>query len=190
MKSLNFGNVTIDRIQDYYGALLPLRDFYPSFDQAILDANRDWLEPHFLPPKGAPKEDMLHLSLHTFIVRSGKNVILVDTCVGNHKKRSTVPDWIDYSSPYIEKLAAAGVTPEQVTHVMCTHLHFDHVGWNTKLENGKWVPTFPNAKYVFSKTDRDFFDPSRMVAPRSGNHATTVQGAPCYSLPFHPTCRC
>ncbi|MCC5747458.1 hypothetical protein, partial [Klebsiella pneumoniae] len=88
MKTLNFGNVTIDRVQDWYGALLPLKMFYPTFDQAILESQRSWLEPHFLPPKGAPKEDMLHLSLHSFVVRSGKNVILVDTCLGNDKKRT------------------------------------------------------------------------------------------------------
>ena len=69
MKQLNFGNVTIDRVQDWYGALLPLNVFYPTFDQAILDSQRDWLEPHFLPSKGSPNEEMLHLSLHTFIVR-------------------------------------------------------------------------------------------------------------------------
>ena len=153
MKQLNFGNVTIDRVQDWYGALLPLKDFYPTFDKAILESQRSWLEPHFLPLKGSPNEEMLHLSLHTFVVRSGKNLILVDTCVGNHKKRSAVPDWVDYSSDYIGKLAAVGVKPEDVTHVMCTHLHFDHVGWNTKLENGKWVPTFPNARYVFDRTE-------------------------------------
>ncbi len=86
-------------------------------------------------------------------MRSGKHVILVDTCVGNHKKRSTVPAFVDYSSDYLSKLAIAGVTPEQVTHVMCTHLHLDHVGWNTRLENGQWVPTFPHARYVFDRTE-------------------------------------
>lgn len=153
MKTLNFGNVTVDRIQDYYGPLLPLKDFYPSFDQSILDANREWLEPHFLPVKGAPNEDMLHLSLHTFIVRSGKNTILIDTCVGNHKTRTAVPAWVGWESDYLDKLARAGVKPEQVTHVMCTHMHFDHVGWNTRLDNGRWVPTFPNARYVFDKME-------------------------------------
>lgn len=153
MKTLNFGNVTIDRVQDWYGPLLELTMFYPTFDQAILDSNRSWLEPHFLPPKGAPREGMLHLSLHTYIVRTGNRVILVDTCVGNDKQRSAVPDWIGYKSDYIDKLMRAGVKPEDVTHVMCTHLHFDHVGWNTKLENGRWVPTFPNARYIFDKTE-------------------------------------
>lgn len=153
MKTLNFGNVTIDRVQDWYGPLLELKMFYPTFDEKILDAERDWLEPHFLPSKGAPRGEMLHLSLHTFIVRTGSRVILVDTCVGNDKTRTVVPDWVNYKSDYLDKLKAAGVKPEEVTHVMCTHLHFDHVGWNTKLENGRWVPTFPNARYIFDKTE-------------------------------------
>ncbi len=153
MKTLNFGNVTIDRIQDWYGALLELTTFYPTYNQAEMDANRDWLEPHFLPVKGSLREEMLHLSLHTFIVRTGSRVILIDTCVGNDKKRTVIPDWIGRNSDYIEKLAAAGVSPQDVTHVMCTHLHHDHVGWNTKLENGRWVPTFPNARYIFDKVE-------------------------------------
>jgi glyoxylase-like metal-dependent hydrolase (beta-lactamase superfamily II) len=153
MNRLNFGNVTIDRVQDWYGPLIALNQFYPTFDQSILDANRDWLEPHFLPVKGSPNEEMLHLSLHTFIVRAGKNLILIDTCVGNDKKRTVVEPWIGWKSDYLDKLARAGVKPEDVTHVMCTHMHFDHVGWHTKLENGRWVPTFPNARYVFDKTE-------------------------------------
>ena len=63
--------------------------------------------------------------------------------------------------PYMENFAKAGLKVEDIDYVLCTHLHVDHVGWNTRLDNCRWVPTFPNAKYVFSKTDRDYFDPTR-----------------------------
>ena len=91
----------------------------------------------------------LIMSFHSLIVRTKRNIILVDTCVGNHKDRPALPEWHQRTDgDYITNLAAAGLTPEHITHVLCTHLHADHVGWNTKLLNGRWVPTFPNAKYV------------------------------------------
>jgi glyoxylase-like metal-dependent hydrolase (beta-lactamase superfamily II) len=153
VKALNFGNVTIDRVQDWYGALLPFADFYPAFNQEVLDSQRGWLEPNFLSARGSPREEWLHISLHSYVVRSGKNLILVDTCVGNDKHRTLIPDWVGHRTDYLGKLVAAGVKPEEVTHVMCTHLHLDHVGWNTKLQDGQWVPTFPNARYVFDRTE-------------------------------------
>jgi glyoxylase-like metal-dependent hydrolase (beta-lactamase superfamily II) len=108
----------------------------------------------------------LKLSVHSWLIQIGGRTILIDTCVGNHKSRSARPKWHLLDTPYLQRLAAAGVRPEQVDMVMCTHLHVDHVGWNTRLENGRWVPTFPNARYVFSKTDYDHFlrvdrDPER-----------------------------
>jgi glyoxylase-like metal-dependent hydrolase (beta-lactamase superfamily II) len=87
----------------------------------------------------------------------GGKRILIDTCVGNHKSRPHRPKWHLMETPYLARLKAAGVEPDQVDMVMCTHLHVDHVGWNTRLENGKWVPTFKNAKYVFSRTDYDHY---------------------------------
>ena len=83
--------------------------------------------------------------------------ILIDTCVGNHKSRKARPKWDMMNTPYLDRLKAAGVTPDQIDMVMCTHLHVDHVGWNTRLDNGRWVPTFKNAKYVWSQEDFDFY---------------------------------
>ena len=88
-------------------------------------------------------------------MRTGKHTVLVDACSGNHKPRPGMPRFDMLNSKYLDRLREAGVQPEEIDFVMCTHLHVDHVGWNTQRENGKWVPTFPNAKYVMSRTDHD-----------------------------------
>jgi len=90
-------------------------------------------------------------SFHTFIVKTGKHTILIDSCLGNDKERPTRPQFHRMRTPYLADLARVGVRPEDVDYVMCTHLHWDHVGWNTRLENGRWVPTFPNARYVMAR---------------------------------------
>jgi glyoxylase-like metal-dependent hydrolase (beta-lactamase superfamily II) len=138
---------------DWTGPLIDVAEFFPTGNWAEIEAQRDWMEPHFLPPKGQGEEGFLDLSLHSYIIKVGGLTILIDTCMGNDKKRSTIPAWVDYNSNYIEKMAGMGVNPEDVDFVMCTHLHVDHVGWNTKLEDGKWVPTFPNARYIFHKKE-------------------------------------
>jgi glyoxylase-like metal-dependent hydrolase (beta-lactamase superfamily II) len=84
--------------------------------------------------------------------------ILVDTCCGNDKERPGSPEFDHLKTDYIATLAAAGVQPEQVDFVMCTHLHWDHVGWNTSLAGGKWVPTFPNARYIIARKEFEYWD--------------------------------
>jgi glyoxylase-like metal-dependent hydrolase (beta-lactamase superfamily II) len=88
------------------------------------------------------------LSLHAFVVRTPHHTVLVDTCVGNDKERA-YPEWNRLHTDFLGRLRAAGVAPESVDYVFCTHFHGDHVGWNTRLADGRWVPTFPNARYLF-----------------------------------------
>ena len=95
----------------------------------------------------------LFLSFHAYLVRIKNKTILVDMCLGNDKTRIERPIWHQRNGPFIENLKNAGVEPTDVDYVMCTHLHADHVGWNTKLLNGEWVPTFPNAEYIFSEKE-------------------------------------
>ena len=112
----------------------------------------DWLKPHFADEKGK-----LKALVQSFLVKSkGKN-ILIDTCNGNNKERPSVPEWGNLNTNYLARLSAAGVDPESINFVACTHLHFDHVGWNTQLKNGQWVPTFPNAAYLFSQAEYDYW---------------------------------
>ncbi len=111
-----------------------------------------WLKPHYVGERGN-----LKALVQSFVVKSEGKCILVDTCNGNHKNRPGLPAWGNLSTNFLEKFAEAGIALEDIDFVVCTHLHFDHVGWNTKLENGKWVPTFMNAKYLFSKEEYQYW---------------------------------
>ena len=161
MKTLQIGNVTIDRVQEWVGPLFEVANFFPSGDWASIEGQRDWLEPHFLLPKDRVVEGFLNASLHTFVVRTPHHNILIDTCMGNHKERTISEDWSMMDTDYLAKIAALGLAPEDIDFVMCTHLHVDHVGWNTQLVDGRWVPTFPNARYVFQKTEYDHWQQNR-----------------------------
>ena len=107
-----------------------------------------WLIPHF-----ATEEGRLKMSIHSLVLEDGKRRIVVDTGLGNDKQGRNVPTWNDRKGPFLETLTAAGFAPDSIDTVLCTHLHVDHVGWNTKLAGGKWVPTFANARYLFGKTE-------------------------------------
>jgi len=125
----------------------------PDVDRTVIAANRSWLDPHLYDFAA----DTLVLSFHTYIVRTTRHTILVDTCIGNDKDRPWSDIWHMRRGPYLDQLAAMGVAPEDVDYVMCTHLHADHVGWNTRLLDGRWVPTFPNARYIFSRRDYEHY---------------------------------
>jgi glyoxylase-like metal-dependent hydrolase (beta-lactamase superfamily II) len=110
-----------------------------------------WLVPNFATPDG-----ILLMSIHALVVESQGRKILVDTCLGNDKKRA-IPDWSMRSGPFLKQLADAGHPRESIDTVVCTHLHVDHVGWNTMLVSGKWVPTFPQARYLIGRTEWDYW---------------------------------
>ena len=101
----------------------------------------------------------LIMSFHSLIVRTPQGVLLVDSCVGNHKERPIIPEWHQQTFPYLQRLKAAGLTPDDIDIVCCTHLHGDHIGWNTQLEDGRWVPTFKNARYLLAADEvKDIYD--------------------------------
>ena len=107
----------------------------------------DWLRPHFIDDKG-----LLTLSIHALVIESRDQRLLVDTCVGNDKTR-TLPDWHQRQGPFLQDLASLGFPRETINTVMCTHLHVDHVGWNTMWVESRWIPTFPNANYLFAREE-------------------------------------
>ena len=145
MESWKVGDVEITRVVDVV-LPLPATALIPqAVPEALVDLH-DWLCPHFLDPSG-----VMQLSIHTFAVRSGDARIVVDTCVGAGKPRPMLPD--DLRSTFLEDLRSIGFAPERVDRVLCTHLHFDHVGWNTVKEGGRWVPTFSNARYLVGETE-------------------------------------
>lgn len=106
-----------------------------------------WLRPHF-----AHADGRLFASLHCFVIESEGRRIVVDTCVGNDKNRP-VAQWNQLHKPFLDDFVQAGFPPDSIDTVLCTHLHVDHVGWNTRLVDGRWVPTFPNARYLFGRVE-------------------------------------
>jgi glyoxylase-like metal-dependent hydrolase (beta-lactamase superfamily II) len=107
-----------------------------------------WLQPHFSDERGR-----LKMSIHALVVETPERRILVDTCLGNDKENRRIPGWNNLQGPFLADLAGAGYARESIDTVLCTHLHVDHVGWNTMLEAGRWVPTFPKARYLFGRTE-------------------------------------
>ena len=107
--------------------------------------NISWLQPHFADPEGR-----LKMAVQSFLVKTPTQRIMVDTGLGNDKQGRAVPAWNGLHTPFLDDIAARGFSAEAIDFVICTHLHVDHVGWNTRLAEGRWVPTFPNARYVWS----------------------------------------
>jgi glyoxylase-like metal-dependent hydrolase (beta-lactamase superfamily II) len=143
------GDITIQRIVESDCPHFNGFEFFPSLSRELFAEHAHWLVPKYFSAEG-----MLNLCIQSYLVRTRHHTILVDTCVGNHKPRKARAFWDQMNSDLYQKnLAAAGVAVEDIDYVMCTHLHTDHVGWNTRLENGRWVPTFPNARYVMAERE-------------------------------------
>ena len=165
MKTLHFGDIRVDRLVEVEGP-----SFFPAFmlpdsTPEALAAQRNWIEPHFLDAASG----RFIQSVHAYIVRTKHHTILVDTCIGNDKERPSTKPWHRMHSPWLDNLRAMGVAPEAVDYVLCTHLHVDHIGWNTRLVDGRWVPTFPNAKYLFCREEYEFWAGQQATAQsRSG----------------------
>ena len=121
---------------------------------ATVDRTREieWLKPHFMNEEGE-----LRFSVHALVIEAGGRCIVVDTCVGNEKERMPYRDWHQLQTGFLDDFAAAGFSPDVVDTVLCTHLHVDHVGWNTMLVDGHWVPTFPNARYLLAEDEFEFW---------------------------------
>ena len=143
------GGATIEKVEEICGAGFKPQRMFANFNQEAFDAHKGWM----LPDHVEPGSDRLVGSVHTWIVKTPKHTILIDTCLGNHKQR-TNPGWRNLDTPFLNRLKACGCAPESVDFVMCTHLHVDHVGWNTMLgDDGKWLPTFPNARYLIGRQE-------------------------------------
>jgi glyoxylase-like metal-dependent hydrolase (beta-lactamase superfamily II) len=147
MNNWQVGNVKITRVIEMQvsgGSKFILPDATRDAVQKI-----DWLTPHFAEPDGR-----LIMSIHALIIEADDRRIVVDTCLGNDKERG-IPGWNMRHGPFLEDISAAGYPRESIDTVLCTHLHVDHVGWNTMWVDEKWVPTFPNARYLFGRTEWD-----------------------------------
>jgi glyoxylase-like metal-dependent hydrolase (beta-lactamase superfamily II) len=110
----------------------------------------DWLRPHF-----ADGDGQIKMSIHSFLIETPSRRILVDTGIGNDKQNRRFAIWNNRKGPFLENLVAAGCPVETIDTVVCTHLHADHVGWNTRLVDGRWVPTFGRARYLMGRREFD-----------------------------------
>jgi len=150
MNQWQIGNIKITRVIEMEVAggtkfILP-----QATPERILDM--PWLIPHF-----ADSEGKLVMSIHALVVETPNNKMIIDTCIGNDKQRS-IPTWTNLKLPFLEDLQDAGYDRHEIDMVMCTHLHVDHVGWNTMLVGDEWLPTFPNARYLIGRKEYEYWD--------------------------------
>lgn len=165
MHEIRLGDVTITRIMEYFGSVEMSPDtFFPESPEHTWQQHTSWLAPDFLDPE----TNICVSAIQTWLLRSEGRTILVDTGVGNHKERPYATVWSHLNTDFLGNLAKAGVRPEDVDIVINTHLHVDHVGWNTYLDGREWVPTFPNATYLMPKPDFDFWNPANGHQARLG----------------------
>ncbi len=162
--AIQLGDIKIHRVVEQQQPLFDAQEFFPNLTKEMLDENRAWLEPMYLDPATS----RIVLCVQSYIVETPHHKILIDSCVGNHKPRPARPFWhMQTSDRYERGLAATGLTFDDIDYVMCTHLHVDHVGWNTRLENGRWVPTFAKARYLFADRELAFWTQKQKEDPAS-----------------------
>ena len=149
--SWQIGDVSITRLVEVV-LTAPLDSLFPGRTADELAPYASWMQPNFLGADGK-----MFLSIHAFLIRAGGLKMIVDTCAGNGKDLPLFPEWNNMNTPFLENMAKLGFAPESIDRVMCTHLHFDHVGWNTRPVDGQWVPTFANARYLFNKAEWEFW---------------------------------
>jgi glyoxylase-like metal-dependent hydrolase (beta-lactamase superfamily II) len=150
MNQWQIGDVKITRLVESESAW-PGRILLANATPENIQKEADWLYPAFSDETGKVK-----VSIHALVIESQGKRIIVDTCIGNDKVRSA-PVWNKLKLPFLDDLKRAGYPRESIDYVVCTHLHVDHVGWNTMLQGDRWVPTFPNARYVIGGTEWDFW---------------------------------
>ncbi|MEU5699991.1 MBL fold metallo-hydrolase [Streptomyces aurantiacus] len=164
MDAITLGDVTLTRVWERFGPVdMTPEEFFPESPSNAWEEHRPLLVPDFL----GDEKRIVNSAIQTWLLRSEGRTILVDTGVGNHKERPYAPVWSRMNTGFLDNLARAGVQPEDVDIVINTHLHIDHVGWNTVLDGRSWVPTFPNATYLMPKDDFEFWNPEN-------NHRTVL----------------
>jgi glyoxylase-like metal-dependent hydrolase (beta-lactamase superfamily II) len=153
MTTIHLGDVTIERVVEIGRSSFPTASMLPDSTPDAIAVHHSWLKPHFFDEATGD----LGSRIQSYVVRMPGRTILIDTCVGNDKPRPENPVWHMRQGAYLDDLESVGVTPEAVDTVVCTHLHVDHVGWNTRWVDGRWAPTFPNATYVIPGEEYEFW---------------------------------
>ncbi len=171
MQHWQIGETRITRIEELMGPLFDPVRFFPDYSAEIFEKHRNWLYPQHADEASG----RIIASMHSWLIETPHHKILIDTCIGNDKERMPYRDWHQMHTSWLVNLREAGTSPEQIDYVMCTHLHVDHVGWNTRLVDGQWVPTFPNAVYVFSETEFNFWQAQRAHEDQNAFNAVNRQ---------------
>lgn len=154
MQTQTIGDIRIDRLVENQEPFADADFLFPDIDLTLIEEHANWLMPTFVEP-GTLKVIM---SFHSLLIRSPRSTILVDCCVGNDKHRPARPSWHQQKTPWLDNFRKLGLQPEDIDYVLCTHLHADHIGWNTQLKNGRWVPTFPRAQYIFGDIEYRYWE--------------------------------
>lgn len=163
------GLLDIQRVIEIDRFSLPLIFLFPTASIEDLQPHADCLSPHHIDFETSS----VLLAVQSMVIKWGRLNILVDTCVGANKHRPARAEWHQLAErAYLSQLAAAGLRPGDIDIVFCTHLHADHIGWNTRLENGQWVPTFPNARYLISKAELAYWLAREESEAGTANHGS------------------
>ncbi|MDF0530190.1 MBL fold metallo-hydrolase [Tsukamurella sp. 8F] len=172
MSTIDIGGVEVERVVEWVGPLMAVDTLFP--DTPGDEWNDDLAPDHWVPDSRAYRA-----AIQTWVLRSQGRVILIDTGVGNDRDRPQIPPLSHLNTDFLGQLAAVGVQPGDVDVVVNTHIHYDHVGWNTRLADGRWEPTFPNATYVVPQADYEYYHPDnahRMRAPRTEDERARFEG--------------
>ena len=153
MPPITLGEISVRSVVEIPRSSFATTAMLPDSTADAVARHHSWLRPHFWD-EGT---NDLGSRIQSFVVRTPQTTVLIDTCVGNDKNREGSPLWHMRRGGFLDDLVAAGVTPEQIDVVVCTHLHVDHVGWNTRLVDGRWVPTFPRATYVIPGEEWEYW---------------------------------
>jgi len=167
MTRYRIGGFEVARVVELEEPVFPAAEFFPDFDPEVVRRHAALLGSGLIEP-GTGK---LVLCFQSFVVKTGRHTILIDACAGNDKERPARPRFHRLKTPFLHELARAGVTPDGVDYVMCTHLHWDHVGWNTRLADGRWVPTFPKARYVMARREVAYWEEVHRAGEESPHRA-------------------
>ena len=152
MQTLKIGDVSITSIIERDGPWRKPEDMFPSYEPEIGRRHLAEMEPLVFDAASGK----MVITYQTFVVRTPRHTVLIDTCTGEDKG---YPPPMDFpKQPWLDNFRAAGLAFEDITHVFCTHLHIDHTGWNTQRRDGRWVPTFPKAKYIFHKGEYAYWE--------------------------------
>jgi glyoxylase-like metal-dependent hydrolase (beta-lactamase superfamily II) len=164
MDRIRVGDITVHRIEEWAGEFSPPQFLFPDYSDEMFGHHASQI----VPDHYHPASNMIVGFVQSWLLEIDGQRILVDSCSGDGKPRPGIPIFSDLRTPYLANLKRAGFSPEDIDVVICSHLHIDHVGWNTRQVDGEWIPTFTNAKYIMPGIDRSYWDPLLGYASESG----------------------